>query len=89
MKLVHLTSTADGGSRFGEMEIRVDASTTPWGIVLNLSNIFPIIGLMIMELPEKLMLDWHASARPSFVVVLSGKVESETSDGARQSWAAG
>jgi hypothetical protein len=89
MKLVHLTSTVDGGSRFAEMEIRVDASPTPSGAVLNRSDIFPMVGSMIMELPEGLILDWHTSPRPSFVVVLSGAVESETSDGAKRSWGAG
>jgi hypothetical protein len=89
MKLVHLTSTADGGSRFGEMEIRLDASPIPSGAVLARSDVLPVVGSMIMELPEGLVLDWHTSPRPSFVVVLSGIVQSETSDGATQSWSAG
>jgi hypothetical protein len=58
-------------------------------MVLNRSDTFPIVGWMIMELPEGLMWDWHTSARPSFVIVLSGVVESETSDGAKQNWRAG
>jgi hypothetical protein len=89
MKLVHLTSTADGASRFGEKEISVNAFSTPSGAVLNRSDIFSIDGSMIMELPKELMLDWHTSPRPSFVVVLSGAIESETSDGAKQSWGPG
>ncbi len=89
MKIVHLTSTADGGSSFEEMEIRVDASPTPSGLALNRSETFPIVGSMIMELPEGLVLDWHTSGRPSFVVVLSGTVELETSDGAKHGWGTG
>jgi hypothetical protein len=89
MKLVHLTSTADGGSRFGEMEIHLDASPTRSGSVLNRSDIFPVASSRIMELPEGLVMDWHTSPRSSFVVVLSGMVESETSDGAKRSWGTG
>ncbi len=90
MKIVHLTSTEGGGSHFEEMEIRVDASaTTPSGIVLNRSDMLPIVGSMIMELPEGMMWDWHTSARASFIVVLSGEIESETSDGAKRSWGIG
>jgi hypothetical protein len=89
MKLVHLTSTADGGSRFGEMEIPINAFPTPSGTVLNRSDVLPIVGSTVMELPEGLIMDWHTSPRPSFVVVLSGVVESETSDGAKHSWGTG
>jgi hypothetical protein len=49
----------------------------------------PVIGSMIMEMPEGLMMDWHASARPSFIVMMSGTVESETTDSAKRSWGAG
>lgn len=90
MKLAHLTTTEDGGSHFSEIEIRVDQVVTdPWGNAVNHSEIFPVVGSMIMELPEGLMMDWHASARPSFIVVISGTVESETTDGAKRSWSAG
>lgn len=90
MKLTHLTATEDGGSRFGEIEIHVDETATdPWGNVVNRSEVFPIVGSMIMEMPAGLIMDWHASARPSFIVVMSGTVESETTDGAKRSWSAG
>lgn len=89
LKLVHLTSTAEGGSRFEEKEIHLDALPTPSGWLLSRSDVFPLVGSMIMELPEGLVMDWHTSPRPSFVVVLSGMVESETSDGAKHNWGAG
>jgi hypothetical protein len=90
MKLAHLTTTEDGGSRFDEIEIRIDAATTdPWGNIISRSDMFPVVGSMILELPEGLMMDWHASPRPSFVVVMSGTVESETTDGAKRGWSAG
>jgi hypothetical protein len=90
MKLAHLTATEDGGSRFGEIEINVEATATdPRGNVVHRSEMFPISGSMIMEMPEGLMMDWHASPRPSFIVVMSGTVESETTDGAKRSWSAG
>ncbi len=90
MKLAHLTTKEDGGSRFGEIEIRLsDTATDPWGNIVNRSETFPVVGSMIMEMPEGLMMDWHASARASFIVVLSGTVESETTDGAKRSWSAG
>jgi hypothetical protein len=90
MKLLQLTSTANGGSRFEEIEIPVDtAATLPSGSVLNRSDVLPLVGSTIMEMPEGLMMEWHVSPRPSFIVVLSGTVESETSDGATHAWRAG
>jgi hypothetical protein len=44
---------------------------------------------MIMELAAGLVWDWHTSARPCFIVVLSGTIESETTDGAKRVWGAG
>ncbi len=90
MKLAHLTATTDGGSCFGEIEMPVDAVTTdPRGNIVNRSDVFPVVGSMIMEIPEGLAMDWHASQRASFIVVLSGMVESETTDGATRSWGTG
>jgi hypothetical protein len=90
MKLGQLMSTADGNSCFGEIEISVDAAAKhPSGSVLNRSDILPLVGSMIMEMPEGLMMEWHVSPRPSFIVVLSGVVQSETSDGAKRAWGAG
>jgi quercetin dioxygenase-like cupin family protein len=90
MKLAHLTTTEDGGSRFSEIEIRLgETAPDPWGNVVSRSEMFPLVGSMVIEMPDGLMMDWHASARPSFIVVLSGTVESETTDGAKRSWTAG
>ena len=90
MKLAHLTSTEDGGSSFSEIDIRLEETgSDPRGNIINRSEVFPLIGSMVMEMPEGLTMDWHTSARPSFIVVLSGTVESETTDGETRRWSAG
>jgi quercetin dioxygenase-like cupin family protein len=90
MKLAHLTTAEDGGSRFVDMQIRVrDAVTDPWGNTVRRSENFPATGWSIMEMPAGLKMDWHASAQPSFIIVLSGTIQSETTDGETRSWGAG
>jgi hypothetical protein len=90
MKLAQLTATPDGGSCFRELELSVDgAATDPGGNVIKRSDVLPAVGSLIMEMPEGLIMDWHASPRASFIVVLSGTVESETTDGATRCWGAG
>ncbi len=90
MKLAHLTSTEDGGSRFGEIDIRLgNSATDPRGNIISRSEVLPLVGTMVMEMSEGLMMDWHASARSSFIVVLSGTIESETTDGETRRWSAG
>lgn len=83
MKLAHLTATPDGGSRFLDFELSVDfAAANPTGKIIKRSDMLPIIGSLIMEMPAELVMDWHAIPWASFIVVLSGTVESETTDGA-------
>jgi hypothetical protein len=90
MKVTRFVPAADGGSRFGEIEIRVDnPSTDHFGNTVNRSRVFPVVSSMVSELPEGMVQDWHPASRRQFVVVMSGAVEVETSDGRKQTWRAG
>ena len=44
---------------------------------------------MLAEMPEGLNQDWHPASRRQLVIVLSGTVEVETSDGKKQRWSSG
>jgi hypothetical protein len=44
---------------------------------------------MLTEMPAGMTQDWHPASRRQFVVVLSGTVEVETSDGQNRRWSAG
>lgn len=59
MKLAHLTATPDGGSRFLDFELSVDfAAANPTGKIIKRSDMLPIIGSLIMEMPAELVMDW-------------------------------
>ena len=44
---------------------------------------------MLTEMPQGLDQDWHPASRRQLVVVLSGTVEVETSDGTQKRWDSG
>ena len=44
---------------------------------------------MFTEMPEGLNQDWHPASRRQLVVVLSGTVEVEASDGTKHRWSNG
>ncbi len=90
MKVTRFTPTTEGGSQFGEIEIRTNnASTDEFGNTVHRSRVFPVLSTMVSELPEGMVQDWHPASRRQFVMVMSGTVEVETTDGRKQSWRAG
>jgi len=82
MKLIRFASTPDSGSQFVEVDIPIDnASTDAFGNVVHRSGILPAQSTMLTEMPEGLYQDWHPASRRQLLVVLSGTLEVETSDG--------
>jgi Cupin domain len=82
MKIVRFTSASDGGSQFVEVDIPIDnASTDASGNTVHRSAILPAQSTMITEMPVGLYQDWHPASRRQLLVVLSGTLEVETSDG--------
>ena len=82
MKIVRFTSASDGGSQFVEVDLPIDnASTDAFGNTVHRSAILPAQSTMVTEMPEGLYQDWHPASRRQLLVVLSGTLEVETSDG--------
>jgi quercetin dioxygenase-like cupin family protein len=90
MKIVRFASTPDGGSQFIEVNLPVDnASTDAWSNTSRRSATLPAQSAMVTEMPEGLYQDWHPASRRQLLVVLSGTLEIETSDGKSTGAAAG
>ena len=82
MKVVRFASAPDGGSQFVEVDMPTDnASTDAYGNTVHRSAVLPAQSTMVTEMPEGLYQDWHAASRRQLLIVLSGTLEVETSDG--------
>ena len=82
MKIVRFASASDGGSQFVEVDMPIDnASTDAFGNTVRRSAILPAQSTMVTEMPEGFYQDWHPASRRQLLIVLSGTLEVETSDG--------
>jgi quercetin dioxygenase-like cupin family protein len=90
MKLIRFIPTSDGGSQFVEVDIPIDnASTDAFGHVVRRSATLTAQSTMLTEMPEGLNQDWHPASRRQLVILLSGTVEVEASDGTKHRWSNG
>jgi hypothetical protein len=90
MKLIRFIPTPDGGSQFVEVDIPIDnASTDAFGHVVRRSATLTAQSTMLTEMPGGLNQDWHPASRRQLVIVLSGTVEVEASDGTKHRWSNG
>ena len=90
MKIVRFASASDGGSQFVEVDIPIDnASTDAFGNTVRRSAILPAQSTMVTEMPEGLYQDWHPASRRQLLIVLSGTLEVETSDGKKHRCSSG
>jgi hypothetical protein len=90
VKIVRFIPTPDGGSQFVEADIPIDnLATDAFGHLIRRSGILPAQSAMLTEMPQGLDQDWHPVSRRQLVVVLSGTLEVETSDGSRKRWSSG
>jgi hypothetical protein len=91
MKLPWCIPAADGGYQLVEIHIPVyqafaDAHGNP---VLHCSSALPAQSVMLAEMPEGMMMDWHPPSRRQLAVILSGTAEVEASDGTKRLLTAG
>src|SRR5580700_1962105 len=90
MQLIRFIPTLDGGSRFVEIDVPIDnASTDAFGHVIRRSATVAAQSTLLAEMPEGLDQDWHPASRRQLVIVLSGTVEVEASDGTTYRWSSG
>jgi len=90
MKVTRFYTTADGGSRFEEIEIPINQPRPDaFGHTLNQSNAWSSPAIRFVELPAGLDPPWHHAPASQIVIVLSGEVEVGTSDGEKLRAAAG
>lgn len=84
MKLVRFGNAPDGGSQFFDADIPIDnASTDGFGNVVHRSGILPAQSTMLTEMPEGFYQDWHPASRRQLLIVLTGTLEVEASDGTK------
>ena len=90
MKITRFVATADGGSRFEEIDIPLtnefhDAA----GYILMASNPYGSPDVCFIDLPADLDQDWHQPPAQQVVVVLSGTIEVVTTDDDVRRWGKG
>jgi hypothetical protein len=90
MRIVRFFDTADGGSRFEEVEIAFpQPHTDEFGNTYQLTKAFGPESALFAELPQGLDQDWHVAPSRQLVFVTSGLLEVETTDGQRRRWSTG
>jgi len=90
MKVTTFFATPEGGSRFGEVEIPFALQRDDGlGHVLHLSNAYGSPAVQFVDLPAGMNQDWHTAPARQIVVVLSGTIEVETTDGETRRWRTG
>lgn len=90
MKITTFYTTETGESRFRDLDIPfVTQREDGFGHTLWLSNAYTSPNVQFVELPAGLDQDWHNAPARQLVVVLSGTIEVETTDGERRRWQAG
>ena len=90
MKITAFVATTAGGSLFREIDV-------PWSITredafghsIRCSAAYMSPAVQFVELPAGLDQDWHNAPARQVVVVLTGVIEVETTDGACRQWQAG
>ena len=90
MRIIRFFETPDGGSRFEEVDVVFPHERKDeFGHTLHLSKPFNPLNAIITELPRALDQDWHVAPNRQFVIVLSGMLEVQTTDGEKRRWNAG
>lgn len=90
MRLTTFEATSDGGSGFRDVHLALDVPREDGqGNTLLMSEAWASPAVRFVELPAGMVQDWHHAPTRQVVVVLSGTIEVETSDGAMRRWRAG
>ena len=90
MKIVRFAPASAGGSQFVEVISRSTMRRPmAFGNTVHRSAVLPAQNTMLTEMPEGLYQDWHPASRRQLLVVLSGTLEVETSDGKKHRCSSG
>lgn len=90
MDITRFIPAPGGGSQFVTLTVPIDdARTDAFGHTSHRSRVIPAQSTMLSEMPAGLEQDWHPASRRQFVVVLSGTVEVEASDGQKRQFGPG
>ena len=90
MQLTTFEATADGGSRFRNLEVPLSCSRDDGqGHTILHTVPYASPAVQFVELPVGMDQDWHNAPARQIVVVLSGTIEVETTDGVVRRWGAG
>jgi len=90
MKMTRFHATAEGGSRFQEIEVPINQPRPDnMGHTMMQSNAWPSASIRFVELPVGLDQTWHHAPASQIVVVLAGELEVGTSDGEKRRCTAG
>ncbi len=85
MNVTRFKPAPGGGSQFVDLEVALDnAQTDAFGHTSHRSRVIPAQSTMLAELPAGLEQDWHPASRRQILVILSGIVEVEASDGTKR-----
>ena len=85
MRITTITLTAEGGSRFGELEIEL----TDAGEIGRLSEPHPVSGVVFRENDADYDFDWHCAPQRQFIVLLDGEIEVEVTSGEKRRFRGG
>jgi hypothetical protein len=90
VKISRFTPAPNGGSQFVDLDVAIDnAQTDAFGHTSHRSRVIPAQSTMVGELPAGLEQDWHPASRRQLLVILSGTLEVEASDGQKRQFRAG
>ena len=90
MKITRFFTTKDGGSRFEEIEIPIEAPyNDEFGNTYHLSNPFNSPSVRIVEFPAGMKQGWHNVPTRQMVLVLAGTLEVITTENQTKRWGAG
>ena len=90
MRIIRFFDTPDGGSCFEEVDIAFPQPfTDEYNNTYHLTKSFSAPNAVIADLPHGLDQDWHVAPNRQIVIVLSGVLEVQTTDGEKRQWNAG
>ena len=90
MNITAFFTTEEGGSYFAEINIPLDMKREDaFGHLISCSQPYSSDNVQLVELPADLDQDWHNAPAIQMVVVVSGTIEVETTDGECKRWDAG
>lgn len=85
MQIIRIYADQAGESHFEELDFPLHDQ----GEIGRLSTLIPASGVIIRETPPTYDFDWHTAPRRQIVVLLTGSIEIEASDGTMRQLDAG